>query len=55
MSVTENVEIYSLKMEMFYHQTLLNNALKNDSYDTAFREAEIVSKLCYLISYLNNN
>lgn len=55
MSVTENVEIYSLKMELFYHQTLLNNAIKNDSYDTAYREAEIVSKLCYLINYLDNN
>lgn len=55
MSVPKSVEIDSIKMELFYHQTLLNNAIKNDSYDTAYREAEIVSKLCYLINYLDNN
>lgn len=54
MSVTENVEIDSLKMELFYHQTLLNNAIKNGSYDTAHREAEIISKLTFLLNYLSN-
>lgn len=55
MSIVPDYNIEYLKVDLYYHQTLLNDALKNKSYDTAFREAEIVSKLCYLISYLNNN
>lgn len=57
--VSEHYMIYSsniddIKNELNYHQTLLNTTIKNENYDTAYREAEIVSRLTFLLNYLSN-
>ena len=46
--------IDDIKNELNYHQTLLNITIKNENYDTAYREAEIVSRLTFLLNYLSN-